>query len=336
MAESIALWDADPVAEFRRFIVSEAYLETSQRPGSDEDGHVPVSEESARVYIWMFNKFCRWMTAEHLRMSTLTENDLARFLKIGAGGQADIASSIRERYLRLIERCYVHLQVRPNPAQHTLFRDKDTGARGKDLAMTVLTDDEISRFLAALPRQSVKYPRGGLFNGWKRRRDRAMQLTMLFAGVTVSEVVGLQMSEIDRQPRLDGTLPIRITPMDKHETSVAHETYLKPTAVAEVLDWLTEREGMKVPGTLAYPASPDGEPLNKATVYRQVRKTFERAGINPDRRGGRTLRNTFAVSALQEGMDRHDLQEILGLAEDRSTEPYVKKAIKKNEAKPDQ
>jgi hypothetical protein len=58
------------------------------------------------------------------------------------------------------------------------------------------------------------------------------------------------------------------------------------------------------------------------TVYRQVKATFERAGINVDRHGGRTLRNTFAVEELRDGGTKTDLKKYLGLALERSAELY--------------
>jgi hypothetical protein len=62
--------------------------------------------------------------------------------------------------------------------------------------------------------------------------------------------------------------------------------------------------------------------LHKATVYRQTRATFERAGIAVARAGGRTLRNSFAVQQLDQGMPRSELTTALGLALERSTEAY--------------
>jgi hypothetical protein len=55
--------------------------------------------------------------------------------------------------------------------------------------------------------------------------------------------------------------------------------------------------------------------LDKATVYRQIRKTFEAAKIELPRRGGRTLRNTFAAQEIRAGASNAELIEKLGLNE---------------------
>ena len=97
---------------------------------------------------------------------------------------------------------------------------------------------------------------------------------------------------------------------------------LPRAGVAELTAWLKEREAMEIPGDLVFPANLEGEPLHKATVYRQTRATFERAGIAVARAGGRTLRNSFAVQQLDQGMPRSELTTALGLALERSTEAY--------------
>ena len=66
--------------------------------------------------------------------------------------------------------------------------------------------------------------------------------------------------------------------------------------------------------------------LDKATVYRQIRKTFEAAKIELPRRGGRTLRNTFAAQEIRAGASNAELIEKLGLNEERSLEIYANAA----------
>jgi site-specific recombinase XerD len=97
---------------------------------------------------------------------------------------------------------------------------------------------------------------------------------------------------------------------------------LPRAGVAELTAWLEERAELKIPGDLVFPANLAGEPLHKATVYRQTRATFERAGVKVPRAGGRTLRNSFAVQQLEQGVSRSELTTALGLALERSTEAY--------------
>jgi hypothetical protein len=57
--------------------------------------------------------------------------------------------------------------------------------------------------------------------------------------------------------------------------------------------------------------------------YRQVHQSFKRAGINIDRMGGRTLRNSFAAQEHLSGTSAVELMGKLGLFKDTSLEIYV-------------
>jgi len=310
LTENWRKWDADPFREFDDFIGTPDFVKTGhgRRRLADDSTLTP---ESRTPYLAMFGKFCRWLESHGRRFTAVTAGDVSAFL--AEDGRA-LNSAISRRYLRLLERCYLHLGVFPNPAQHALFAAARDGTLKNNDATVVLTDDEVSKLLAALPSHSVKYPRGGMLNGWKRRRDRAMQLTMLCAGLKVSEVIGLLLPEVPRQPELDGSLRLNITPAEKNVTSVPHVATLRPIAVAEVLAWVDERIALPIPGARVFPANEEGELLNPSTVYRQVQQTFARAGVAAGRLGGRTLRNTFAVQDIRAGVPLETVAENLGLA----------------------
>jgi pilus retraction protein PilT len=160
-------------------------------------------------------------------------------------------------------------------------------------------------------RPSTKYPSNQPFAGWKQRRDRAMQLVMLCAGLRVSEVIDMQIDAIDSHTAtLDGSVKLCISTKPKYDRT----TYLRVGAVPEVLAWLDERKTMNIPGMLLFPASLEGQSLDKATVYRQVNATFKRAGIAVMRTGGRTLRNTFAAQELKSGSTTQELTQLLEFA----------------------
>ncbi len=80
---------------------------------------------------------------------------------------------------------------------------------------------------------------------------------------------------------------------------------------------------MKIPGPLLFPASLHGGRLGKTTVYYLAKATFERAGIEVPRLGGRTLRNSFAVRELVTGESLELVGEFLGHRKRRSTERYA-------------
>lgn len=322
----LAAWDSAPVLRFSAFVVSPDFVLTANR--QRDLVPKPLSPESAAVYRFMFGKFAAWMLEEGLRMSTVGAPDLHRFVQLAHDGHRDLNSKIAYRYLRLLERCYDYLESAPNPAREAIL-GIDRARIAQDAPMAALNGEELQRFMAALPGHGED---DGGAAGWKRRRDRAMQVTMALAGLRVAEAIGLLLDEIGRQPELDGGVELAITPSHKHRTSHAHATTLPPEGVAELMAWLDERESLAIPGALVFPANLEGEALHKATVYRQVKATFARAGLAVPRAGGRTLRNTFASQQLRQGRPQSELTSVLGLALERSAEAY--KYAKMNEEVP--
>jgi site-specific recombinase XerD len=322
----VSSWNSEPLVQFKLFVHSPAFAATSLRLGDRLDVK-PISSDSATIYTLMFGKFVRWMQSQHKTLSTIDHRDLLAFLELGENGKLDLNSKISYRYLRLLERCYVHLKASPNPAQHAIFEaTRKRVARDQD--MVALTDAQLLQFLAALPVHPANPHGAQPSRGWKRRRDRAMQLIMLCAGLRVSEVIGMQVDEVGAQPELDGALHLSLTPEAKHDTSYDHVTRLHPVAVPDVLAWLQERSASGIPGQLLFPANLRAEKLDKATVYRQVKATFVRAGMTVARSGGRTLRNTFAVQELKNGATDQELTQHLGLALEISTKTYVTAGLK--------
>lgn len=314
-----ALWDADPLTAFTEFIRSNAFIHTSNKLRGRPVCKA-LSVKSAAIYINMFGKFARWLQLHDKKLSSLTSADLRTFLDLGSTVNEkwvpDLNSNIKQRYLRMIERCYLHLKVIPNPAQHALFDSIRTGKMGHDLPAVVLDNEQFIRFCQALPAVATeKTP-------WKRQRDRVMQLVLLCSGLRMAEVLGLKMDEIDSQIGLDGSLQIVVEPDGKHDTSYAHTTVLNPIAVPELLEWLRVRSALPLSGRLLFPNG-SGQLLHKTSVYRQVTKTFAQAKIDIPRSGGRTLRNTFAVVQLQAGVSIGELREQLGLALPRSAAAYL-------------
>ena len=317
-------WDTNPVAAFDKFIQSPDFARTSHRLGLTEPK--PVSKKSAHIYRSMFGKFALWLARENKKFSLIIEQDLIRFISRNrADGEQN--SLISRRHLRLLERCYKHLRIQPNPASAALQIANANGYIAQDHGMQVLDSADIATFINALPPLGQPGPNrtGRPPKAWKRRRDHAMQATMLFAGLKVAETIGLRLSEID-DPFSgafgDEAIVLAINPEGKHDTSHAHDTVLRAYGALALRTWLKERDTLGIKGDLVFPGDLAGNPLSAVTVYRQVRATFGRAGINVDHNGGRTLRNTFAVEELKGGRTLADLKKLLGLALERSAGIY--------------
>jgi integrase/recombinase XerD len=314
--DNIDTWRTAPEKAFDAYLVSPAFFELSLRkPREGHDGVVtprqPLRKSSANVYRAMFGKYLRWLEERHIALFDVTSADLLTFLE-----QPALTSRIKYRYLRLLDRIYAHTAVvKPNPAQHACFDifQGDRSKAGKDEAMVVLTAEQQGAFLQALP----------LSTSWKKSRDRAMQALMIGAGLKVSEVIGLRLENVGEKEAATGSIPITISPGSAGGTVRWHQTQLRSFAVQEVLAWLQVRHDQKIAGALLFPASLKGGRLNPATIYRQVKATFTRAEIAVPRRGGRTLRNSYAVRELAAGADIELVGEFLGHRKRRSTEYYA-------------
>jgi len=317
---TLSSWDADPVRAFKDFISSPAFAETGRRLRADGTLR-SLSAESAKIYLFMFTNLANWFVEERLTFSTVTHADLLRFINRTVKGKRVLNSKIAHRYLRLLERCYEHLALSPNPAQQAIL-GIDRAHMARDEAGRTLSEEQLARFFAALPASAPRPGSAKPFQGWKRRRDRAMQVVIAVAGLRVSEAVGLLLPEVGRQAGIDGSLMLTITPDEKHDTSHEHEVALPRAGVEELRAWLSEREAMAIPGQFVFPANLSGARLTRKTVYVQMRATFERAGMDLARSGGRTLRNTFAKNQLDSGTGTDELKDVLGLALERSAADY--------------
>ena len=323
-------WDADPARAFKEFVTTAAFAETGRRQRADGTLRL-LSSESAKIYIFMFNNLAGWLVEEGLTFSTVTRADLLRFIGRTEKGKRVLNSKIAYRYLRLLERCYDYLGAAPNPAQQAIL-GIDRAHLAKDEAGRSLSEAQLERFFAALPADAPRKRRSTPFDGWKRRRDRAMQVVMALAGLRVSEAVGLLVTEVGRQASLDGAIVLTITPEAKHDTSHEHAVTLPRRGAEELLAWLGEREAMAIPGELVFPANLAGTRMTRKTVYVQMRATFERAGMDLARSGGRTLRNTFAKHQLDQGAKAEELKDVLGLALERSAADYKLTRVKPDPA----
>jgi site-specific recombinase XerD len=321
-------WRREPIMAFAEFVASSEYLEHGRRPpAKDADQKKrPLRASTRKNLIHMFGKFMRWMAGESVDLFSITPEHILRFLDAqvtGRGkGDKDMVSTIRERHVRLLERVYRHLEVIPNPASiaaHGIYRGEQKDAAGVDKPTVALTTEQEEAFLRALPGEPSD-PK----QHWKRRRDRAMLVLAIGAGLKVSEIAGLYIENIGK-PMTDGSITITVNPAASDGTSLPHDTILRKEYVGFLQPWLKERAGLDVPGKLLFPAAlRKNEKIDRVTLYRQIKATFERAGmVSVDHQGGRTLRNTFAVRELAQGTTLEQLYDLMGHRDIKTTEIFV-------------
>lgn len=149
-----------------------------------------------------------------------------------------------------------------------------------------------------------------LFAATSRPKDRALLMTSYGGGLRVSEVVRLQIPDIDSQR---GMLRVSRGKGDKDRY-----TLLSPRLVEELRAyWVIGR-----PRPWLFPGRRAGQPLNDNTAREIFNRAKARAGIV--KRGSiHMLRHSFATHLLEAGVDLRTIQMLLGHTSILTTALYL-------------
>jgi integrase/recombinase XerC len=191
-----------------------------------------------------------------------------------------------------------HGYLETNPA------DGLRGPRQEKKLPHFLTEDELARLLNTPTNET-----------WSGIRDRAILETLYSAGLRVSELTGLNLSDLD----LDTGLAV-VRGKGKRERLAL----LGPQALGSIKRWLAQRESL-----LAGHREQSAVYLNKRrtrltsrSVGRLVEKYLVRAGLD-QRTSPHTLRHSFATHMLDRGADIRSVQELLGHRSLGTTQIYT-------------
>jgi len=158
----------------------------------------------------------------------------------------------------------------------------------------VLSFEEVRRFFAAI--SSFKH--------------RMILMTAYSAGLRISEVVNLQVSDIDSQ-----RMVIRVCQGKRKKDRY---TILSPVLLAMLRHWWVAARPVSC---LFASRSPD-RPARVTTIQQACKEAQQRAGIDK-RVTPHTLRHSFATHLLEAGTDLRVIQELLGHASVRTTAIYT-------------
>jgi integrase/recombinase XerC len=191
--------------------------------------------------------------------------------------------------------------------QGTLAANPADGVRGprQDKKLPhFLSEEALTRLLATPPGDT---PLG--------LRDRALLETLYSAGLRVSELTGLDLSDVD----LDSGLAT-VRGKGKRERLAL----LGPQALAAVRRWLDARATLpqNVRGRDALFLNKNGTRLTTRSVGRLLGKYLAVAGLDP-RTSPHTLRHSFATHLLDRGADIRSVQELLGHRSLGTTQIYT-------------
>ncbi|GIW83592.1 MAG: tyrosine recombinase XerC [Gemmataceae bacterium] len=190
--------------------------------------------------------------------------------------------------------------LQSNPAQSL------RGPRQERKLPQFLTQEQIHRLL------QVPFP-----NTWQGLRDRAILEVLYSAGLRVSELVGLDVDDVELR---EGFLHVR--GKGKRERLAL----LGPAAQQTLTEWLAAREAFlqqrRTRQTPAVFVNRFGTRLSSRSVGRLLQTYLHRAGIET-RTSPHTLRHTFATHLLDAGADIRGVQELLGHKQLTTTQIYT-------------
>lgn len=314
----------------------------------------PLKLSSANIYLWMWNKFCRWSAENGLRLDTLDHRDLARFLNHTRQSKLHTY-----HYLRLIERAYLFLLALPdappgqsNPASQaiqqlatkvrndpTSFLDHAARERVQQLIATgqwsppplaavaehasanASTTNPGSATVLGQPTHAAHpTPRRkptrltGAAGEWKRQRDLALAGVFLGGGLRVQEAVNLTLSCISS----DGSqlfVP-HSTGSQDGDSQFSRQISLAPFSVIALQRWLALRNSQTY-GDHVFAATSKGKVMDPSSMFRRIKLLL--AELLLDHIEGRsccqTLRNTYIATLFDQELPLSQVAEMAGLAE---------------------
>ena len=145
-------------------------------------------------------------------------------------------------------------------------------------------------------------------------RDYCMVVLFLNCGMRLSELVGMDLDDIDLEQR-----QIRLFGKGHKERMV----YLNDACQAAIEAYKPVRSQMVGSSVSALFVSNRRQRMGREAVHAMVKRTLLKAGLDPDKYSSHKLRHTAATLMLQTGVDVRTLQEVLGHEHLNTTQIYT-------------
>ncbi len=156
----------------------------------------------------------------------------------------------------------------------------------------------------------------------KGYRDRAMLELLYATGIRVTELISLNMSDVNTSAGV-----IRCKGKDKERFIPLYPTAVK--ALSEYIEFIRPQM-IALPTEQALFVNVSGERMSRQGFWKIIKSYQQKAHIEKTITP-HTLRHSFAAHLLENGADIHSIQEMLGHADISSTQIYsqlVKKQLK--------
>ena len=209
---------------------------------------------------------------------------------LNAASRARKIATIRSFYNYLTNKAHL---LRENPV-----KDMDSPKLKKTLPK-YLTLDESLQLLDSV-------------DGANRERDYCILTLFLNCGLRISELVGLNLSDIQGEA-------LRVL----GKGNKVRILYLNDACQDAIAKYLAVRRPISGRDRDALFLSSQNERISRSTVHAMVKKRLSQAGIDPSQYSSHKLRHTAATLMLQNGVDVRAVQEVLGHDHLNTTEIYT-------------
>ncbi len=258
------------------------------------------SKNTLLAYIRDVNKFFEYAELNGIvdfsTVDTTTVKDFKHHLTESGLSSPSVSRALSA--LRTLMQYLVSVGVVENNPAKEIHNDK-----AEKTAPAILTNQEIEKLLAQ--------PSGA---DPKSKRDKAMLELLYATGIKVSELIDLNVSDINLQLSI-----IRCVKNDKERVIP-----LYPLAAKAIADYINTARKLLVFSNdeQALFVNVSGGRMTRQGLWKIIKSYAESAKIHtiitPH-----TLRHSFAAHLLQNGADIHDIQEILGHSDISSTQRYA-------------
>jgi integrase/recombinase XerD len=264
-----------------------------------------LSRNTLEAYRSDLLQYGAFLAGTKLDPLAVSHHELASFLAGLAAGDAErppVAPATLQRKAACLRSFYRHMR-REGVIDHDPTAEL-RGPRKSQRLPQVLTRDEVMRLLSA--------PSG---TDAAALRDRALLELMYACGLRVSEVVGLELADVDTQTAIltargKGSKE-RIVPVGR-EAIAALRVYLE-RGRPRLVGLATEQHLF---------VNQRGHGLTRQGLYKIIQGHARAAGLD-GKMSPHTLRHTFATHLLAGGCDLRSLQEMLGHADLATTQIYT-------------
>ena len=257
------------------------------------------SDNTITSYVRDVTQFCRYLEeVEEMELLQCAQEHIERYIAYMTGRGKSAASVARS--VASLKSFYSYLLsqgvVRANPAKHT------AAVRTERKLPQILSGKEVDLFLE---QPQCVDPKG--------YRDHAMLELLYATGIRVSELIGLDVEDVNLPAGL-----IRCVSRGKERIIP-----LYAAAVKALTDYVRDIRPQLVltPRESALFVNMSGERMSRQGFWKIVKYYQEKAQIDKDITP-HTLRHSFAAHLLENGADLRSIQEMLGHADISSTQIY--------------